>query len=201
MKLKSTIMTSLLAVGALGTYVYVAGTTGACASCKAITQSFGLRAKPVESNEGEPSCCSFDEEEEATETVVSDKPTIPAPTWALKDINGKTVTSEDLKGKVVLIDFWATWCPPCRKMIPNLIKLDDAYKEKGLEVVGISLDEEGAPVVKSFNQKNGVNYQSLIADQKVIDAFGGITSIPTSFLIDRKGNIVSTHQGLSLWNK
>ena len=96
MKLKSTIMTSLLAVGALGTYVYVAGTTGACASCKAITQSFGLRAKPVESNEGEPSCCSFDEEEEATETVVSDKPTSPAPTWALKDINGKTVTSEDL---------------------------------------------------------------------------------------------------------
>ena len=80
-------------------------------------------------------------------------------------------------------------------MIPNLIKLDKEYREKGVTVVGISLDEDGAKSVKPFNEKNGVEYLSLLGSEDVIKAFGGITSIPTSFLIDRKGNIVGNHTG------
>ena len=194
--LNKTIMFPLLAVAGFGTYVYIAGTTGACASREAITQSLGLSAKPVETAEEDFACCGSDEEKvETASTVANNSNLLPAPAWSLTDINGKQVSSEDLKGKVVLIDFWATWCPPCRKMIPNLIKLDETYQEQGLAVVGISLDEDGAKSVKPFNEKNGVKYMSLIGSDEVIKAFGGITSIPTSFLIDRKGNIVSTHQG------
>jgi len=95
----------------------------------------------------------------------------------------------------VLVDFWATWCPPCKKMIPGLIELQQEYGEQGFEVVGISLDEGGAPAVKAFNEKYGVNYTSLLSNAEVLNAFGGIQSIPTSFLIDQEGRIVSKHVG------
>jgi thiol-disulfide isomerase/thioredoxin len=193
--LNKTILLPLLAVAGLGTYVYVAGTTGACASCEAITQSLGLSAKPAEKAEEDFACCASAEEEVEASNTTNDKNLLPAPSWSLTDINGKQISSEDLKGRVVLIDFWATWCPPCRKMIPNLIKLDETYQDHGLAVVGISLDEDGAKSVKPFNEKNGVKYLSLLGSEDVIKAFGGITSIPTSFLIDRKGNIVRMHQG------
>jgi thiol-disulfide isomerase/thioredoxin len=119
----------------------------------------------------------------------------PAPDWQLNDLNGKTVKFSDFRGKVVILDFWATWCVPCRVEIPNFIELQKQYGDRGLRVVGVSLDEQGPEVVKKFVKQFGVTYPIVIGNQKVADAYGGIDAIPTTFIIDRQGRIVSWHMG------
>jgi thiol-disulfide isomerase/thioredoxin len=119
----------------------------------------------------------------------------PAPDWQLNDLNGKTVKFSDFRGKVVILDFWATWCAPCRVEIPNFIELQTQYGDRGLRVVGVSLDEQGPDVVKKFAKRFGVTYPIVIGNQKVVEAYGGIDAIPTTFVIDRQGRIVSWHMG------
>jgi DsbE subfamily thiol:disulfide oxidoreductase len=127
---------------------------------------------------------------------VADRAT-SAPEWSLKDVHGKTVRSTDFKGKVVILDFWATWCGPCRAEIPNFIALQKQYAKQGLVVVGLSVDEESADVVKPFAQKLGVNYPVVLADEKTREVFGGIEAVPTTFIVDRKGRIVKKHMGFA----
>jgi cytochrome c biogenesis protein CcmG/thiol:disulfide interchange protein DsbE len=119
----------------------------------------------------------------------------PAPSFTLQDLNGKQVSLSDFKGKVVVLDFWATWCPPCVKEIPHFIELHEQYKDRGFAMVGISLDHQGISVVKSFAQKYQVNYPILMTDGRVDKAYGGITSIPTTFVIDSAGNIRQKYVG------
>lgn len=117
---------------------------------------------------------------------------IPAPAWTLKDVNGQPVSSEQLKGKVVVVDFWATWCAPCRAEIPGYISLQKKYGPEGLVIVGMSVDAQGPGVVKKFVEAQGMNYQVVMADDDVQAAFGGaegLTGIPTTFIIDRSGKI------------
>jgi cytochrome c biogenesis protein CcmG/thiol:disulfide interchange protein DsbE len=122
-----------------------------------------------------------------------------APDFALTSTDGKTVKLSDYKGKVVIIDFWATWCPPCRRGVPDLISLKKEYKDKGLEIIGISLDKisrgtEGnvVPFIKEY----GINYPIVHGTMEVTQQYGGIRSIPTSFVIDRGGKIVANYVGL-----
>jgi thiol-disulfide isomerase/thioredoxin len=112
-----------------------------------------------------------------------------APAWKLEDLAGKPVSFEQFKGKVVVVDFWATWCGPCKIEIPGYIDLQAKYGKDGFMIVGISLDEGGADVVKAFAEKAKINYQLVMADEKVVTAFGGVEGIPTTFLIDRSGQI------------
>jgi thiol-disulfide isomerase/thioredoxin len=125
----------------------------------------------------------------------SESSEIGAPVWELRDLNGKKVNSSEFKGKVVILDFWATWCGPCRMEIPGFIELQKNYGAKGLVVVGIALDEEGTLVVKPFTAKAGINYTILIGDAKVQRAFGDVEALPTTFIIDGEGRIVSRHVG------
>jgi thiol-disulfide isomerase/thioredoxin len=113
----------------------------------------------------------------------------PAPAWQLKDLNGAVVSSDRFKGKVVVVDFWATWCPPCRAEIPGYIELARKHGKDGLVIVGISLDQAGPEVVKAFATKMGINYEMVMGDDAVVAAFGGVEGIPTTFLIDRTGQI------------
>ena len=113
----------------------------------------------------------------------------PAPAWSLKDIAGQTVSSVQFKGKVVVVDFWATWCGPCRMEIPGYIALQKKYGKDGFAVIGVSLDQAGPGVVKEFVEKFGVNYQMVMGDDAVQAAFGGMEAIPTTFLIDRAGQL------------
>ncbi|MCB1196562.1 TlpA family protein disulfide reductase [bacterium] len=118
-----------------------------------------------------------------------------APDFTLTALDGTPVSLSSLSGKVVLIDFWATWCPPCRKMIPALKDLHSKYNRQGLEVIGISLDESGPETVKAFVESMKMPYLVAIGDNTLSDSYGKINAIPTSFIIDRKGDIRQKHVG------
>jgi peroxiredoxin len=118
-----------------------------------------------------------------------------APDFSLANLAGETVSLSDYKGKVILLDFWATWCPPCRKEIPDFVNLQDEYGAKGLQIVGISLDQDGVQVVKDFAEEFGINYPVLMGNSKVKADYGGIRGIPTTFLISRKGEIIDKYVG------
>ena len=134
----------------------------------------------------------------------------PAPEIRLKDLNGKEVSLADYKGQVVLLNFWATWCDPCRVEIPWLIDLQAKYASRGFTVVGVAMDEEGKSVVAPFIEKerfdvNGkqlpMDYPILLGDDEASEKFGGILGYPTSFLISRDGKQVLKIQGLRSYDE
>ena len=118
-----------------------------------------------------------------------------APNFILTDTNGKQVKLSDYKGKIVILDFWATWCPPCRRGIPDLIDLQKQYK-KNLAVIGISLDIDSKKEVVPFIKEYGINYKVVYGNNEVVQKYGNIQSIPTTFIIDQNGNIVTSYIGL-----
>lgn len=108
---------------------------------------------------------------------------------------GKEIDSDQFQDQVLLITFFATWCPPCIEEIPALIDMQNKYKEKGFSVIGISVDQGGAKSVAKLMEKTGVNYPVLMADSKITRDFGGIVGIPTSFLVNKSGNVVKSYPG------
>jgi peroxiredoxin len=118
-----------------------------------------------------------------------------APNFSLKTADGKTVELQKLKGKVVVVNFWATWCGPCKAEIPGFLEVYKEYKPKGLEIVGISLDQDGWKPVKPFIERYKITYPIVVGDGELADAYGGIQAIPTTFLVDKKGNLVNRHVG------
>jgi cytochrome c biogenesis protein CcmG/thiol:disulfide interchange protein DsbE len=119
-----------------------------------------------------------------------------APDFTLKDANGQTVKLSDYKGKVVLLNFWATWCSPCAREIPWFVDLENQYKSKGFAIVGVSLDEDGWDVVKPYVGKMKINYRVLLGTDMVAQQYGGVENLPTSFMLDKRGRIASVHVGL-----
>lgn len=122
----------------------------------------------------------------------------PAPSWKLKDVDGNVISSDQFKGKVVVVDFWATWCGPCRSEIPGYVALQKKYAGDGLVIVGMSIDQQGPGVVKKFIEQHKVGYQIVMADDAVQEAFGGeegISVIPTTFIVDRDGKIRDRKEG------
>jgi peroxiredoxin len=116
-----------------------------------------------------------------------------APSFTLTDINGRSVSLADFRNKVVVLDFWATWCPPCKREIPDFINLQTDYASRGVQIVGIALDQPDK--VKAFAQQNGMNYPVLYGNDQIAARYGGIEGIPTTFIIDRNGNIVNRFEG------
>jgi len=132
----------------------------------------------------------------AKAAVKPDKERKTAPEFALKDSNGQTVHLADYKGKVVLLDFWATWCGPCKIEIPWFIEFEQQYKDRGFAVLGVSMDEDGWTAVKPYLQQMKINYRIALGNDQVGDLYGGLDSLPTTFLIDRQGKIASLHIGV-----
>ncbi len=123
----------------------------------------------------------------------------PAPDFEVKDSNGQPFHLADYKGKVVLLNFWATWCGPCKVEIPWFIEFEKNYKDRGFAVVGVSLDEDGWGAVKPYIESRKMNYRVALGNLDLERLYGGregIESLPTSFVIDRDGKIADVHVGL-----
>jgi thiol-disulfide isomerase/thioredoxin len=117
-----------------------------------------------------------------------------APKFQLTDISGSPLKLSDYLGKVVLLDFWATWCSPCRSEIPGFVELQEKYRAQGLRVIGMSLDDEAEPV-REFYKRFAMNYPVAIAGDPISELYGGVEGLPTTFLIGRDGRIYDTHIG------
>jgi peroxiredoxin len=117
-----------------------------------------------------------------------------APDFSLQDLDGKPLDLASYRGKVVLLDFWATWCTPCRGEIPHFVELQDKYRDQGLQVIGISMDDGPKPV-RAFYQEFKMNYPVAVGNEKVAEAYGGVLGLPVTFLIGRDGRVVAKHVG------
>jgi thiol-disulfide isomerase/thioredoxin len=119
----------------------------------------------------------------------------PMPAFLVNDLDGNPVSTAAWKGKVVFINFWATWCPPCRAEIPVLIDLANRYKDR-LQIVGVSVDDGDPADVKQFVKEAGINYPIVMADRSIIAEYGGVAALPTLFVVNPDGNVVQKHEGL-----
>lgn len=120
----------------------------------------------------------------------------PAPNFSLKDADGKPVNLSDFRGKVVLVNFWATWCGPCEAEIPWFVEFEKQYKDRGFAVIGVSMDDDGWKSVRPYVASHKINYHIVIGSEVVSQQFGDINALPTSFVLDREGRIASSHEGL-----
>jgi cytochrome c biogenesis protein CcmG/thiol:disulfide interchange protein DsbE len=122
------------------------------------------------------------------------KPGSPAPGFSLTDITGRRLDLASYRGKVVLLDFWATWCGPCRKEIPRFVEMQEEYGPRGLQILGISLDDSAEPV-RGFYRELKMNYPVALGDAALAEKYGGVLGLPTAFLIGRDGRIRASHVG------
>ena len=118
----------------------------------------------------------------------------PAPQFSLPNLDGKQVSLKDFANKVVIVDFWATWCGPCRQEIPHLNRLYEDYRGKGFEIVGISMDTDEPESIKKFTKDFRMEYTIVIGNDNVAQDFG-VAGYPTTVILDRKGNIVKKYTG------
>jgi peroxiredoxin len=119
-----------------------------------------------------------------------------APDFELKDLSGKTVKLSDFRGKAVVLNFWATWCAPCKTEIPWFVDLQNKYGNQGLAVVGVALDESSDKEIADFAKEMKMNYPVLLGKEETSDLYGGVEALPTTFYIDRNGKIITTVPGL-----
>jgi len=120
----------------------------------------------------------------------------PAPDFTLASLDGKNVTLSDYHGQAVLLNFWATWCGPCKIEMPWFIELQKEYGPQGLQIVGVAMDDASKEDIQKFVQEMGVNYTILLGKEAVGQQYGGVDVLPTTFFIDRDGKIVSREFGL-----
>lgn len=143
---------------------------------------------------GLASCSKSKQEVEARMPAESKR--LKAPEISLKDADGNTVTLADYKGKVLLINFWATWCGPCEAEIPWFVEFEQKYKGRDFAVLGISMDDDGWKSVRPYIASHKMTYRVVIGNETVAQKFGEIDALPTSFILDRQGRVAAHHVGL-----
>ena len=119
-----------------------------------------------------------------------------APDFTLDTLEGQSVKLSDYRGKAVLLNFWATWCGPCKVEMPWFVDLQKEYGSQGLQIIGVAMDDSGKDAIDKFAKEMGVNYLILQGKEAVGDAYGGVLGLPTTFFIDRNGKIIDSSSGL-----
>lgn len=122
----------------------------------------------------------------------------PAPSLALKDLRGRSIRLADYRGRVVLVNFWATWCPPCRAEVPDLVKLQREYRSRGLQVIGVTYPPQTARQVRRFVRQHAVNYPVALGAKETKTLFDPGETLPLTVVIDREGNIRELIEGILL---
>ncbi|HJV64664.1 MAG TPA: TlpA disulfide reductase family protein [Geomonas sp.] len=140
--------------------------------------------------------CSKKKEEAALPAIEGN----PAPDFTLKDMSGRAVQLSSLRGKVVLVNFWATWCPPCRAEVPSMVKLNQAMQGKAFQMLAISIDEGGKDAVTSFFQKENLTLPALLDTDGKVSRLYGTTGVPETFVVDQKGVILKKVVGSMDWS-
>ena len=120
-----------------------------------------------------------------------------APDFTLPSLDGKSVTLSELRGRPVLLNFWATWCAPCRVEMPWLVRLDEAYRAQGLQVIGIAVESGQKDEIAAFVRERGVQYEIVLGNSATLNEFGGVRFMPQSFFIDREGRITKVTAGIT----
>ncbi|HXX64736.1 MAG TPA: TlpA disulfide reductase family protein [Bacteroidota bacterium] len=119
----------------------------------------------------------------------------PAPNFTLPTATGGTIELAKLHGKVVVVNFWATWCGPCRSEIPGMQEVYEKYKSKGLEIIGVSLDQKGWDVINPFVKRMNISYPVVLGNNQVAESYGHIDAIPATFIVGKKGEVLQHHVG------
>jgi len=122
-------------------------------------------------------------------------PSRPMPAWTMTDLEGRAVSSTNFAGKVIVLNFWATFCPPCITELPELKSFHSAQETNGVVVIGASVDDGGAELVRNFAERRKLNFPILLAGQDTRDSFGGTIPLPSTFVVDRRGLIVARYIG------
>src|SRR5262245_4890310 len=130
------------------------------------------------------------------DAVLEESARVPAPNFSLPDRSGRMISIADYRGQVVLLNFWATWCSPCKREMPWLIEFQNQYRDRGFTVLGVSLDEDGWTSVARYLDETAINYPVLLATEDIVKRYGGVGAVPMTFVIDREGRIAATHVGL-----
>lgn len=118
------------------------------------------------------------------------KKTVPAPDFNISALDGKSIRFDKLKGRPVIVDFWATWCGPCRFAMPHLQTMQDRFGKQGLVVIGVSVDDLEPERVQRFVDRLGVSFKIAMANDEMLDAYGPLRALPTTFFINREGQVV-----------
>mgnify|MGYP006289350905 CR=1 FL=1 len=119
----------------------------------------------------------------------------PAPEFALERMNGETFRLSDHRGEIVVVNFWATWCPPCRKEIPGFIQLQKELGAEGMTIVGVSLDDQGFEAVRPYAEEMGINYPLVVGGDRLTQKYGGVRALPTSFVVGPEGTVQYARPG------
>jgi cytochrome c biogenesis protein CcmG/thiol:disulfide interchange protein DsbE len=151
-------------------------------------------SKPAETTDATKSVVGLPEEDAPKIKPLAERQA--APSFDLKDANGKSVKLEDFKGRVVLMNFWATWCGPCKAEIPWFQEFDKKYSDRGFSMLGVSMDEDGWKVVNPYVEEHKISYRMVLGNEQLSNIYGGIDALPASFIIDGDGKIASIHHGL-----
>lgn len=140
--------------------------------------------------------CSSLSKSERARALTAEKERQIAPDFTLKDATGRTVRLSDYRGKVVVLNFWATWCGPCKIEIPWFMEFEQKHKDQGFAVLGVAMDDDGWDAVKPFLESQRINYRVVMGTPEIGELYGGVESLPTTFMIDREGRIAQVHVGL-----
>jgi peroxiredoxin len=140
-----------------------------------------------------------DERDSTLETTSPIQPEVEAPDFTFSDLNGVKVSLAAYRGKVVMVNIWATWCPPCRQEMPSMQRLYEKFKGENFEILAVSIDSEGREAVAPFMRKMNLTFPALLDPGETIRPLYGITGVPESFIIDKKGIVVEKIIGPANW--